>query len=540
MLQGGQILAGRYVLLRKLGEGRATQVWQARDREAGTDRVLKILTTAEPAARDRFVAAARLQQQFVHPNLQACEAVDDGEPAFAVFARVARSDLAGWRGRPWPQLLPVLAGIAAGLSALHQRGLVHRDLKPANVLVGDDGAPMLADFGLAAAAGDADAQRGGSPFSMSPQQLDGVPPEPADDIYAFGALAYELLGGYPPFYPDARAERVRTEVPAALPARAGVPPSLEQLVLGCLAKDPHARPVRAADLAAELRAMAAAAPATPGAAAAAGVELRPPPSSEPTIDPQWTRTAPSGGPTPEQLRSQGFRRGLIAASFAFLMLAAAFVFFVLPQRVERAATATPATDSVPEPAAAASPAEAPDLQQLAEAKREFEELRPAVTTRLEGLEARAAGEWGGERSRAASACSPRPMPRSDGATTGRHLHTCAQSTPTSSQPSSRRPCSCAPRSTPRQPRSTSGDATVARKQFERALAIDPGNAVARRGLERAGTLHEVRRLLAEAASLEEQGQTTGAMTAYRKALELDRDTQAARRGAGAPGSRGDR
>jgi len=529
MLQGGQILAGRYVLLRKLGEGRATQVWQARDREAGTDRVLKILSAAEPAARDRFVAAARLQQQFVHPNLQACEGVDDGDPAFAVFAGVARGDLAGWRGRPWRQLLPVLAGVADGLSALHQRGLVHRDLKPANVLVGDDGAPMLADFGLAAAAGDADAPRGGSPFSMSPQQLDSLPPEPADDIYAFGALAYELLGGYPPFYPDAGAERVHTAAPAALPARAGVPPPLEQLVLSCLAKDPRARPAHAADLAAALRAMATATPpVAPGAAAAAGVELRPPPSSEPTIDPQWTRTTPSVGPTPEQLRSQGFRRGLIAASFAFLLLAAAFVFFVLPQRVERASTAAPASASVPPPAAAASPDAAPDLQRLAEAKREFEELRPAVTSRLEALEARAAGEWGGE----AFARGKRVLAEADAAF-GRRDYSAALvqlraadadlvATGQQAAVQLRAALEAAASAL------DTGDATVARKQFELALAIDPGNAVARRGLERAGTLHEVRRLLAEAALLEEQGKTAGATTAYRKALELDRDAQAAR------------
>ena len=100
---------------------------------------------------------------------------------------------------------------------------MHRDLKPANVLLGEDGVPVLADFGLAAAAGDAAAPRGGSPFAMSPQQLDGQPPAPADDVYAFGALAYELLGGYPPFYPDARPERIRTESPAPLPPRASVP-----------------------------------------------------------------------------------------------------------------------------------------------------------------------------------------------------------------------------------------------------------------------------------------------------------------------------
>lgn len=199
MLHGGQILAARYVLLRKLGAGRATQVWQARDRSGGSDRVLKVLTDAAPGERDRFLATAQLQQQFVHPNLQACEAVHDGEPPFAVFTQVGSADLSAWRGRAWPQLLPVLAGIADGLAALHERGVVHRDLKPANVLLADDGTPRLADFGLAASVGEADAPRGGSPFAMSPQQLDAAPPATADDIYAFGTLAYELLSRYPHF-----------------------------------------------------------------------------------------------------------------------------------------------------------------------------------------------------------------------------------------------------------------------------------------------------------------------------------------------------
>ena len=70
MLQGGQILAARYLLLRKLGEGRATQVWQARDPEAGADRVLKMLVSARAGERERFLAGAALQQQVRHRNVQ--------------------------------------------------------------------------------------------------------------------------------------------------------------------------------------------------------------------------------------------------------------------------------------------------------------------------------------------------------------------------------------------------------------------------------------------------------------------------------------
>ena len=91
---------------------------------------------------------------------------------------------------------------------MHSGGLVHRDLKPANVLIDASGRASLADFGLAVRIGDRSAAGGGSPFSMSPQQLDGALPAISDDIFAFGAVAYELLSGYPPFYPDPDPDRV--------------------------------------------------------------------------------------------------------------------------------------------------------------------------------------------------------------------------------------------------------------------------------------------------------------------------------------------
>jgi len=527
MLHSGQTLAARYVLLRRLGDGRASQVWQVRDRASGADRVLKVLTGDTPGLRERFVEAMRLQQQLVHPNLQRCVAVDEGPPPFAVFSDVASADLSALRGRPWSQLVPVLAGIADGLAALHARGLVHRDLKPSNVLLGADGVPVLADFGLVAASGDTAAPGGGSPLSSSPQQLDGLPPAPADDLYAFGALAYELLGGYPPFYPDAQAERVRVEPPAALPARLGVPAALEHLVLRCLAKDPQSRPASAADIARELRALPADAAPAPLASSGAGVELSPPPSGAPAIDPRWTRTV-SSAPTPQQLQSQGFRRGLVAASFGFLLLAAGFVFFVLPGRVGPEAVTAPSAAAPAEAPTVAPPAGSPDLEALAESKRAFEELRPDVAARLQALEDRAAGQWGGEvfaRGKQGVATADEAFGRRDyAAALGQLRAADADLATTAKQAAVQLQAALVAGAAALD----GGDATTARREFERALLIEPDNAAARRGIERSGTLVEVRRLLAEAAQLEAQGQAAAAAVVYRKALELDRETQAAR------------
>jgi tetratricopeptide (TPR) repeat protein len=531
VLESGRILAARFGLLRKLGQGLSTQVWQARDREAGVDCVLKVLTDPSPAAREPFLRAARLQQQLRHPRLQRCESVDDGEPPFAVFAEVASGDLAALRGRPWRSLLPILAGVAEGLAALHARGIVHRDLKPANVLLTADGAPLIADLGLAAMAGDAGAPRGGSPFSMSPQQLDGAPPEPADDVYAFGALAYELITGYPPFYPDPEPGRVRSEPPAPISARFGVPAVLDDLVRRCLAKEPGDRPGDLRAVAANLRELGAAPPEPSPRTERPPVALRPPPGAEPAIAPQWTRSA-TAGPTPQQLRSEGFRRGLVAATLVILLLGAGFVFFLLPDWVERRAAAKAPAEPTAVPAATApAPAEPDkDLERLAEAKREFEELRPTVAQRLQALEARSAGAWGGEP----FARGKLSVTEADAAF-GRREHVAALERLRAADAD----LAATEKLAAEQLRAAltagtsaleQGDAAAARAHFDRALQIDPANAVAKRGLERVATLGEVTALLADARTAEERGEPAAAEAAHRKALALDRDARAARDG----------
>ena len=477
-----------------------------------------------------FSRLQQLQQQVRHRNVQPCEAVHDGDPAIAVFPHVATGDLARLRGRPWREWLPALAGVADGVAALHAHGIVHRDLKPSNVLLTERGDAVLADFGLAAAVGATDSPPGGSPFSMSPQQLDGAAPAESDDVYALGVLAYELATGYPPFYPDARPERVRAEAPAGIGPRYAVPEALEQLVLRCLAKQPEDRPRGMAGVAAELGAMAQGLAQEPPRALATGVTLRPPPTADGAIDPQWRRPA-EAGPTPDQLRSQGFRRGLVAGGLAFLALAAGFVFFVLPEWVERSAApakveAAPTAAAQPGPAATV----APDLRQLAESKQVFDETRAEVARRYEELEVRGARAWGGD----AFASAARKLADGDAAAAQREYPKAVESLRAADADlqavaqlaASRLKDALAAGATALD----AGDEAESRRQFELALLIEPANALAKRGLERAGSIVEVKRLLADAEALERSGQSTEAEAAYRRVLQLDRDTAAARAG----------
>jgi tetratricopeptide (TPR) repeat protein len=533
-LESGQVLAARYALLRKLGDGGTGEAWLASDRGAGVNRVLKVLRpelAAQPAERERFLRAARVQRDCAHPGILRFVELHEGDPLFAVFAHEAEGDLSRLRARGWQQVLTPLRQLAEALGALHAGGWVHRDLKPANVLLGGDGRPLLSDFDLSAAIGDESAARGGSPFSASPQQLQGAPPAVADDVYAFGALAYELLTGYPPFYPDAAAARLAVGPPQAVGARVPVPEELDRIVQRCLARDAAERPRAMEDVVAILQSLErhGTDEVSVPRVASAPVALRAPEPPTPTIEPQWRRGAPAG-PSAAELRSQGFRRGVLAAALAFLLVAAGLVFFALPAWVERNAArgdGAVATSAAPSAPATQKTAER-DLERLAAAKRAYEELRPAVARRLAALDGRAAGTWGGEE----FARGKQRFPDAE-ADFGRRLYDSAltklREADAALQGTERRaPGALQAALAAGAAAVEAGDAGAARRQFELALRIDAQNPAAKRGLARADSLEEVRRLLAEAAAHEREGATAAAAAAYRKALQLDPDTVAAR------------
>jgi hypothetical protein len=475
-LQSGQVLAGRYTLLRKLGEGRTAETWLARERDTGAELVLKVLRgelSAVPAERARFVESARLQRDIAHPNILACTGIHEDEPVLATFAFEGTSDLGRLRGAPQREVLRVLAQVAAAASALHARGYVHRDIKAGNVIVTDDGTALLTDFGLATAIGDAEPVPAGSPFTASPEQLAGAPAAIADDVYSFGALACELLTGYPPFYPHAATART-TELPPSL----AVPlvPALERLVTRCLARRAAERPRDLNEVIGELRA-AADAEADTGAGRAQALQARPvlrvPDSGVEAIEPSWQRGVPAG-PSAAELRSQGFRRGLLAGTFVLLLVLAALVIFVLPGWVAED-RAEPAAREIPAPAKPVAAPVAPTTDLEAEARHALAEQQ----VEQQAQQRRVAAELRAALTAGSAAID-------------------------------------------------AGDAAEAGRQYGIAAKIDPSNAAARRGLERAQTLEAVGTLLAQAAEFERNGQVAEAERAWRKALALDRDTTAAR------------
>ena len=149
---------------------------------------------------------------------------------------------------PAPALWPLLAGLTEAMAAIHACGVVHRDLKPANVLLATDG-PRVIDFGISRATdGTVLTAAGvvfGTPGYMSPEQAEGKPAGPASDMFALGCvIAYAAAGAGP--FGTGTAAAVLYRVVHTEAALDGVPPALREILAGCLAKDPAARPTPAA------------------------------------------------------------------------------------------------------------------------------------------------------------------------------------------------------------------------------------------------------------------------------------------------------
>jgi serine/threonine protein kinase len=258
------LIAGRYEVERPLGHGATAVVDLARDVEL--DRPVAVKRLAENLARDgelraRFLREARLAARLAHPNVVRVYDVGmDSEQPFIAMEYVDGETLAELVARrgllPPDEVAELGVQICRALAAAHEAGLVHRDVKPQNLLLRGDGLLKLGDFGIAiglegtrlTAAG----RVLGTAAYLAPEQARGDEVTAAADIYAVGAVLYELFTGRPPRGPATLAELAGDTTSITPPE--GAPAPLAQLVVRCLDADPAARPPSAAALACELAA----------------------------------------------------------------------------------------------------------------------------------------------------------------------------------------------------------------------------------------------------------------------------------------------
>jgi serine/threonine-protein kinase len=256
-------IAGRYELVRPLGHGAMATVDLAHD--VKLDRPVALKRLAENLARDedlrrRFLREARLAARLAHPNVVRVFDVgsDDGRP-FIAMEYIDGETLAAVVARRAPLPVHEAASLGtqmcAGLAAVHAAGLVHRDVKPQNLLLGTDGVLKLGDFGIAAGSEGTRLTLAGTVLGtagyLAPEQARGEQVTAAADIFAVGAVLYELLTGDPARTAGSLADLGSEDgyLPPNLVARVpAAPPELVVVVTACLSARPEARPTSAAAL----------------------------------------------------------------------------------------------------------------------------------------------------------------------------------------------------------------------------------------------------------------------------------------------------
>jgi len=262
----GTVLSDRYRIIGLLGRGGMGEVYRADDLKLGQPVALKFLPdrlSSDRALLDRFFAEVRTSRSVAHPNV--CRVYDIGEVEgrhFISMEYVDGEDLASLLRRigrlPQDKALELSRQLCAGLSAAHERGVLHRDLKPANVMVDGRGRARIMDFGLAVAASESgtEAEIGGTPAYMAPEQFAGKGASVRSDLYALGLVLYELYTGKRAFDAGSVADyrRKHASEPPTNPSVlvAGMEPAVERAILRCIEKDPAQRPSSAAQVAAAL------------------------------------------------------------------------------------------------------------------------------------------------------------------------------------------------------------------------------------------------------------------------------------------------
>jgi two-component system, LytTR family, response regulator len=270
-----------YKILEELGRGGMGVVYRALDTTLGREVALKVLSPAarrDPEQEGRLLKEARAVAQLAHPAVSVVYEIDAAEGATFIAMELVRGHplaaLLASTPLPAERALDLAIEVAEGLAEAHARGVVHRDLKPKNVMLTDSGHAKIIDFGLAKlmrprppfesgsdtpAWGDTDPGRiVGTAAYMSPEQVRGGEVDARSDLFAFGALLYEMLGGEPAFRRDTGVETLHAVLkePAPRLRETGLGPAapvLQRALDRCLAKSAEDRYASAAELLADLR-----------------------------------------------------------------------------------------------------------------------------------------------------------------------------------------------------------------------------------------------------------------------------------------------
>src|SRR5215831_12936783 len=276
----GQVLSQRYRILKKLGEGAMAAVYLAEHTVVGTNIVLKVLLPELADKRDivdRFLQEVKIASEIHHDNI--IDIFYSGRspeghtflameylPGTTLFELLQKTG-----PMRWARAQPILRQIADALAAAHDQGVTHRDVKPENVLVIDKEKPgggslefvKVVDFGIANIGGVGGSQGVcGTPEYMAPEQARAQPPDPRDDIYAFGCLMYQVLTGDVPFTAPSiqKVLLMHMQQPVQPPQKrrpdAEIPPGAEAIVMRALEKTRDRRFQSMAEVAAAISAVA--------------------------------------------------------------------------------------------------------------------------------------------------------------------------------------------------------------------------------------------------------------------------------------------
>jgi serine/threonine-protein kinase len=263
-IAAGTVIAERYRVLSRLGKGGMGTVYLGEHLTVGRNVAIKVLThqwSGHDGVVQRFRAEARAASAAGHPNIvEVFDAGDlpDGRLYLVMEFLTGRNlfeELQEVGPMPVPRACRIMRDVARAVRAAHEVGIVHRDLKPDNIMIADRDGEFIKvlDFGISASADRGEEERLtiagqalGTPEYMSPEQALGHEATPLFDVYAIGAIFFELLIGEPPFAGsnvlEVMTRKTTTDARAVSQLRADIPDALAELIDSCLARDPAARP----------------------------------------------------------------------------------------------------------------------------------------------------------------------------------------------------------------------------------------------------------------------------------------------------------